>query len=140
MYSDSLNADPALSALLTDLKQVRRWCNEHRFEVPPIAADYIRRNKDAILFFMDQLDSISLSGREAIYPLHRELDISIVPYGGDYTRTVVRSACHVSRGDILGEVTEDDISMLIRSLEYVKYIKCEACPHELQVTPVFLPQ
>jgi len=135
-----MNDDPTLSAILADLWKIRRWCGKHPSKKPPPSAvAYIAANKDALLFFIQQLDSTSRADRSSHHSQHRELDEAVTYSDCSVARSAVGKAVMIETGNRLTELTDDDVNMIIRPIEYVKYLNCDYCPDALDQSPIQLP-
>lgn len=133
-----MNYDPALAAVLADLKKIKHWCSGHPSQkVPPSAVQYLRDNENTILCLIEQLKSKSPYIRRTLYSQHRELDESIIDGNCAVAISAAKKAGMVKTG--LVEVTDDDVNMMLRSIEYVKYLNCDdPCTPAVQ-SPIQLP-
>lgn len=127
--------DPALSSILTDLTRIRHWCSKHPTqEMPPAAVKYLCENQATILFLIEQLKSGEV--RRTLYLQNRELDESVIDDDCAVAISVAKKACMVETG--LVEVTDDDVNMMLRPIEYVKYLNCDSCSPPI-LSPILLP-
>jgi hypothetical protein len=134
-----MNNDPDLSAVLVDLGRIRHWCSQHPFQSPPqSAAEYIGANKDVLLFFISCLKSTSSTDRATLHSRHRDLDESVITGDCSLACSAVEEAHQSVTGNRLADVTDDDVNMILRVIEYVKYIDCDPCPHEVRHSPITL--
>ncbi len=129
--------DPALSAILADLTRIRHWCSRHPTQkMPPSAVQYLCENQATILCFIEQLTSTSGEVRRTLYLQNRELDESVIGDDCAVAISVAKTACMVETG--LVEVTDDDVNMMLRPIEYVKYLNCDSCSPPI-LSPILLP-
>jgi hypothetical protein len=131
------NYDPALASILADLKKLRRWCSNHPSQkVPPSAVKYLCANETTILCLIEQLKSAPPDVLRTLHSEHRELHEGIMDDNCAVAISVAKKACMVEMG--LVEVTDDDVNMVLRPIEYVKYLDCESCPPAV-LSPIQLP-
>ena len=131
------NYDPALSAILADLKKIRHWCNKHPSQkMPPSAVKYLCANEATILCLIEQLKSTSPDVRRTLNSRHRELHEDTIDDNCAVAISVAKKACMVETG--LVEVTDDDVNMMLRPIEYVKYLNCDSCSPPI-LSPILLP-
>jgi hypothetical protein len=131
------NYDPALSAILADLKKIRHWCNNHPSQKLPLSAvKYLCANEITILCLIEQLKSTSADVRRTLHSQHRELHEDTIDDNCAVAISVATKACHVEMG--LVDVTDDDVNMMLRPIEYVKYLDCDSCP-AVVLSPIELP-
>lgn len=136
-----MNNDPILSALLTDLWAIRSWCNNNSNKLPPASVvPYLAENHELLRCHIHQLYTTTTKAkRETIHSGHRELDESIISGNSGYTDALLDSVLLHASGLI--KITDDDINMLIRPLEYVKYLPfSDTCQRfSLSLSPIRLP-
>lgn len=131
------NYDPALSAILADLWKIRNWCGNHPSQkLPPSAVAYLCANQATILCLIEQLKSTSPDVRRTLHSQHRELDDGVINDNCAVAISAAKTACQVETG--LVEVTDDDVNMILRPIEYVKYLDCDSCP-PVVLSPIQLP-
>ena len=132
-----MNSDPILSAVLADLWTIRtKWTQDHSRNPPAAVVQYLATNQEVLRFFISKLYSTTtMEERQAIQLEHRELDYSAVRDGSLANEAVTR-AVDIWSGDKLTDLTDDDINMLIRSIDYVKYLNCPPCPIALHLSPI----
>lgn len=134
--------DTILTAVLSDLWKIRGWCiNPNPRLAPASVVSYLVENNDLLRWYTHHLYSTTTKPeRETLLSEHRELDESII-YGdsSSYIDALLDSVRLHASG--LVEITDDDINMLIRPLEYVKYLPAPTVYHEfsLSLSPIRLP-
>jgi hypothetical protein len=133
-----------LDRLLDDLKKVRLVCRESGLEhLPDVAVRYLAVNHDAIFFFVDHVYSaMGSGGRLVLMQQHADLDYSVVsnsfrPLALSAIETAVEWI-RAARDDIraLFRVSEDDLQMLLRALEYARYSPCDSPTFEVRLSPI----
>lgn len=123
-----MNYDPALSAILADLKKIKHWCSSHPTEEMPLSAvRYLCANEATILCLIERLGTTSQDDRRTLFSQHRELDEGVISADGAFYRSLARKACDFEKYRLV-VVTDDDVNMILRSIEYVKYLDCDSCP------------
>ena len=126
------------SAVATDLRAIRRWCNDHSQAPPSSAVAYVNANRELLLCLIDQVSAIPNSERRLLLSRHRELDEAVISDDFYVSRQAVQQAHEVFAGNKVVEFTDDDVNMILRPIEYAKYLTSEDCP-QLTLSPVRLP-
>ncbi len=135
--------DPTLTAALADVARIKSWCSANKiYELPHKAVDYLANNEKVLVFFISALyDGTTEQRRSAIHAANGYLD-----YAAIYAafRGIAESTLHESiqqmSGNPLSLVTDDDVNMLLRVLEYVPHIDdARLCPIALSKSPLHLP-
>lgn len=99
---------------------------------------YVDANRELLLCLIDQASAISASERRLLQSQHRELDESAISDDFSVARQSVEQAHEVVSGNKLAEFVDDDVNMILRPIEYAKYLTPEGCP-QLILSPVRLP-
>jgi len=132
------NYDPALSAILADLRNLRHWCSNHPSQkMPPSAVKYLCANENTILCLIEQLKSTPIAERRALHSKYRELDENVIHDDCTVAITAAKMACKVATGLLV--VTDDDVNMILRPIEYVKYIARDESCTPVVLSPIHLP-
>ena len=138
-----MNSDPALRAVLNDLKQIRAWCTRNQGQpVPRKAIEYIAENADVLAFFVSALyDGTTQAQRAALHTANpATLDASVIDDGvRGVVESGIKECIEVVGGNSLAHVEEDDIVMLLRAMQYVEHIEGRHSPIAVAMTPLSLP-
>jgi hypothetical protein len=134
-----MSPDPTVSAVLSDLREMRAWCSRTHKNPPPAAVAYLVANRKLLLCLIDAVSAIPIADRRDTCRQHRELDETII--AGDLS--IARSAADKASSDGvrsgLAKMNDDDINMIIRPIEYLKYFPLGECPDDTALSPVQLP-
>ena len=131
----------AASSIASDLKSIRRWCTRHPgLELPSSAVEYVAQNRKLLTCLIEHVEG--RPDRTVLRAQHPELDGSVI--SSDFfpiARDVVKRAVDVKSGNKLVELIDDDINMLLRVVEYGKYLgEAECFDNPLSSSPVLLPR
>lgn len=129
-----------LESLIADLKKIRAICIHKNLDTVPYPAPiYLVANCDLINYYLRQVYSKMRSDqRNQLLSAHSELHYiavndsfyKIAKSTIEKIKKVKKNSPAIKLGLI--SVTEDDISMLLRALEYAKY--CDLDPHDYQLS------
>ena len=133
-------ANTAESAL-ADIKAIDKWCYDNPVARPPASAvAYIGKNRDLLLCLIGLVASMSEAARGALKLKHIEIDESTVSKSFfSIPRIAVETAWTIISGNDLVRLSSDDVHMIRRALQYVKYIPTAQCSEDLVLSPVQLP-
>lgn len=128
-------------AALADIEAIDKWCYDNPAAEPPASAvTYIGRNRDLLLCLIDLVASKSEDERGALKSKHIEIDESTVSKSFfAISRIAVESASEMISGNEIARLSSDDVHMIRRALQYVKYISTARCSEDLVLSPVQLP-
>lgn len=126
------------SAVAADLRAIRKWCSFHSQAPPSSAVAYIDANRELLLCLIDRASVIPSSERRLLLSRHRELDDAATLDDFSVARQAVDQAHQVIAGNKLAEFLDDDVNMILRPIEYAKYVTSEDCP-QLTLSPLRLP-
>lgn len=123
-----------------DLHAIREWCSDNSTdEIPPAAIAYLDANHALLKCLIRQVESYA--GREHLQAQHQELDFSVVhPSFFPIAREAAIDAVRIMAGDRLSTVSDDDVHMTLRAVEYAKYLPSSECGHVMMLSPVRLPK
>jgi hypothetical protein len=99
---------------------------------------YIDANRELLLCLIDRASVIPSSERRLLLSRHRELDDAATLDDFSVARQAVDQAHQVIAGNKLAEFLDDDVNMILRPIEYAKYVTSEDCP-QLTLSPLRLP-
>lgn len=137
-----MNTDPLLVAVLEDVSHIRSWCAANPgAKVPDKAVAYLAENAEALAFFISVVyDLADKRQRAALDAAHRTLDYSVIETANrGLAEATLKEAIQQHSGNPLAEVSDDDVVVLLRVLEYAQYIDSKACPMTLAGSPLGLP-
>ncbi len=101
---------------------------------------YVDANRELLLCLIDQVRAIPSSERHLLRSQHRELDEAVLLDGFfSIARQAVNNARELITSNPLAKLLDDDINMILRPIEYAKYLTSEDCPQKLTFSPVQLP-
>jgi hypothetical protein len=138
-----MSGNELINQVLDDLAKVKRVLTEsHSDRLPYAALRYLAANSNLITGIVDLVYSkLDKAGRLELLQTHRELDDSAT---SDSFRALALHAVDTAAdwanapGSVqdLFVVSEDDLAMLRRALQYGKYIDSDSLEYELQLSPI----
>jgi hypothetical protein len=129
-----------LDLLIEDLRKVRSVClSENRDEAPNAAVLYLAANHDLIDFYLKQVyTKLDMNQRGELARQHQGLDYSVVSdtfY--KIPASVISLVKHPTPRPILPPViTDDDVNMILRVLQYARYCPLDAHSFMLRMSPI----
>lgn len=127
------------SAIVRDLQAIRDWCSGHGGQpLPPTAVDYLNQNRFLLRCLVKKVRA--LPNRAQLQGTHRELDENVIsPEFFDIASEALERAKAIRAGNPLVELTDDDIHMLLRVIDYAKYLgETDCVEHPLSLSPLTL--
>ena len=131
------------ATILKDLWAIRTWSNNHNNQPPPPpAVAYVDANSKLLDCLIDLVSKTPHADRRLLWSQHRELDESVTSSTYDFSisHTSVETARQVIAGNGLAKFSDDDVNMIIRSVEYTKYLDSEDCDDPIVRSPIQLPK
>ena len=136
-----MNSDPILRAALTDLRRLMAWCSAHPASpIPEEAVSYLAANAEALAFLISGVyDGTTTAERSEIHAGNNTLDYSAIDDAArGLAESTLTQAIQWVAGNRLSPLTDQDILMLLRALEYAQYVDARSCPIELEGSPLLL--
>ena len=128
--------------ILEDLRKIRLVIREEDVEVvPDTVVNYLFLNRNTIRKLVSAVyERLDYEQRKALLSDHCELDSSVLN-DDDTIRKLVLSAVWTAErmkrgGSGYFEIDDDDVHMLMRSLEYAKYVPTDDLQLELKMSPI----
>lgn len=136
-----VHSQRVLESIIADLKKIRKVCAHRKLEyIPEIAAEYLEVNCDLIEFYLKHVYlKMNSSQRVKLCHDHKELDSSAIDDGFFEIAKcpidkIKESLDGYKKGMMLP--TEDNIHMLLRSLQYAKYCDLDTHDQRLKMSPI----
>jgi len=136
-----MNSDPVLLSAIADVASIRSWCSANSVtEVPQAGVKYIADNAEVFAFFISSVyDGASRKERSDLESMHQHLDYSAIDDGNrSLAESTLKEAIQQQSGNGLAGVSDDDIVVLHRVLQYAPYIANKPCPIPLKGSPLKL--
>lgn len=124
-------------AVAIDLRTIRHWRAENE-RVREVAILYLGENSALLRCLIDLVGALPAGGRRELWMSHRELDESSILDDFSIARVAVDTAREIMRGSNLVDISNDDVNLILRPIEFAKYIPSGACSHKLLHSPIRL--